>query len=42
MRSSTDSVNGNEYLVSGLDVFTFSGYNVYEIFENEDEIITKD
>ena len=42
MRSSTDSVNDNDYLVSGFDSSTCSGDNVYDIFENEDEVITED
>ena len=42
MRSSTDSVNGNKYLVSGFDASTCPGDNVYDIFDNEDEIITGD
>ena len=42
MRSSTDSVNDNDYLVSGFDSSTCSGDNVYDIFENEDEIISED
>ena len=34
MRSSTDPVNDNDDLVSGLDASTCSGDNVSDIFEN--------
>ena len=40
MRSSTDILNGNEDLVSGFNASTCSGDNVYDIFDNEDKIIT--
>ena len=39
IRSITDSVNDNDDLVSGFDAYTCLGDNVYEIFENKDEII---
>ena len=42
MRSSAYSVNENDDLVSGFDASAFAGENVYEFFENEDIIITKD
>ena len=42
MRSSTYSVNINEDSVSVFDASNCSGHNVYDIFENEDEIITVD
>ena len=43
MRSSTDDVNDNKNdLVSGFDAFTFSGDSAYDIFDNEDKIITED
>ena len=41
MGSSTDSVNGNDDLVSEFDASTCSGENIYEIFEKEDEMITE-
>ena len=40
--SSTDYVNANDYLVSGFDASTCSGDNLYDIFDNEDEMITVD
>ena len=42
MRSITTNVNDNDYLVIGFDASTCSGDNIYEIIENEDEIIIKD
>ena len=42
MRRSAGSVNGNEDLVNGFDASTCSVDNVYDIFENEEEIITED
>ena len=42
MRSSKYSVNENDDLVSGFDASTCVGDNVYDIFENEDIIITGD
>ena len=39
-RSSTGSVNGDGDSFSVFDAFTCPGDNVYEIFENEDKIIT--
>ena len=42
MGSSTDYINDNDNLVSGFDASTCSGDNVYDIFENDDEIINKD
>ena len=36
MRSSTDYVNYNDDLVSGFNASTFSGDNVYDIFDNEE------
>ena len=41
IRSSTYSVNDNDYLVSGFDTSTCSGEDVYDIFENKDKIITE-
>ena len=41
MSPSTVSVNGNDDLVSEFYASTCSGDNVYDIFENEDEIITE-
>ena len=41
VKVSTDSVNKNEYLVSGFDAPTFSVDNVYGIFESEDKIINE-
>ena len=40
MRSSADSVNGDDDLVSGFDATTCSVNNIYEIFDNKDGIIT--
>ena len=41
MKSREYSVNYNDDdLVSGFDAFTCSGDSVYELFDNEDEIIT--
>ena len=43
MRSSADYVNNsNDDLVNGFDESTCSGERVCDIFEKEDEIITKD
>ena len=42
MRSSTDSVNGNEDLVSRFYASTCLSDHVYDIFENEEECITED
>ena len=42
MRSSTYSINDNNDVVTGFDASTFPGDNFYDIFNNEDEIITKD
>ena len=42
MISNTGSVYGNDDLVSGFDASTCSGDNIYNIFENEDVIITED
>ena len=42
MGSSTYSVNDNYDLVSVFDASNCSGENVYDIFFNEDEIITED
>ena len=42
IRPSTDDLNNNDNLVSGFDSSTCSGDNVYDIFENEDEVITED
>ena len=43
MRSSTYDVNDNDDdFVSGFDAPTCSEDNVYDIFENKDEIITED
>ena len=44
MRSgtSTDSVNCNDDSVSEFDVSTCPGDSFYDIFENEEEIITED
>ena len=39
MRSIAGSVNDNDDLVSGFNASIYSGDNVYEIFENKDEII---
>ena len=36
MRSSTDYVNDNDDLVSVFNASTFSGDNVYDIFDNEE------
>ena len=43
MRSSKDSVddNGND-LVSEFDASTYSGDSVYEVFDNEDNIINEE
>ena len=43
MRSSVNSVNYNDDgLVGGFDASTCSGDSVYDIFENEDIIITEE
>ena len=42
MRLNTVSVYGNNALVNGFDASTFSGENIYDIFENENEIVTED
>ena len=42
MRSITDSLNDNDYLVSGFDASAFAAYNVYDIFENKYRTITED
>ena len=43
MMSITDSKNDNDdYLFSGFDAYNCSGDSVYDIFENEDYIITED
>ena len=42
MRSSTYSINDNNDVVTGFDASIFPGDNFYDIFNNEDEIITKD
>ena len=43
MQKSADNVNFNDYdLVSLFDVSTCSSESVYDIFENEDKIITED
>ena len=42
MRSSTDSVTNNDDLVSRFDASTCLGDNVYNFFDNEDEIISED
>ena len=42
MRSSINVVNENDELVSGFDAYNSSGDNVYDIFDDEDKIITKD
>ena len=42
MRSSADSINdNNDDLVGGFDTSTCSGDSVYDIFDNEDDIITE-
>ena len=41
VKVSTDPVNKNQYVVSGFDAPTYSGDNVYGIFESEDKIIIK-
>ena len=41
-RTSTYYVNYNDYSVSEFDVSTCPGDNFYDIFENEEEIITED
>ena len=42
MRSSTDSENGNDDLISGFYASTCEGDNIYDVFENEDIIINED
>ena len=42
MESSTDSVNDNNDLVSEFDASNCVGDNFYDIFENEESIITED
>ena len=42
MGSSIDYVKDNDYFFSGFDASNFSGDNVYNIFENQDVIITED
>ena len=37
-----ESVNEKYYLVGEFDASTCSGDNFYDIFENEEEIITED
>ena len=37
----TGPVNGSDYYVREFDASTCSDENVYEIFENEDKIITE-
>ena len=41
-RTSTNDVNDNNDSISEFDVSTCPGDNFYDIFENEDEIITED
>ena len=43
MRSSTEYVNDNDDdLISGFDAYTYSGNSAYDIFDNEDGIVTDD
>ena len=42
MRPNIDYVNENDYLVGGFDASTCLDENVYDIFENEDEIVNED
>ena len=39
MRSSTDSVNHNDYFFSRFYASTFSGENNYDIFDYEEKIL---
>ena len=41
-RKSTDSINYNDYSVSGFYISTSSGDHLYDIFDNQEEIITED
>ena len=41
-RTSTNYLNDNNDSISEFDVSTCPGDNFYDIFENEDEIITED
>ena len=41
-KPSTDYVNENDDLVGEFEASTCSGDNFYDIFENEEEIITED
>ena len=40
MKLITDYVNDNDDFVSGFNSYTCLGDNIYNIFENEDKIIT--
>ena len=42
IRSSINVVNENDDVVSGFDAYNSSGDNVYDIFDDDDKIITKD